>query len=181
MHKKRNAILASSAIFGVALSGCSSHLLSSGFDDGTCAAGECMRSQVSIAGRSGISSNAATGAIPIECGNRGFTRVEVRRTFGQGLATVLTLGLVNPATLHFACVKAPQQSEIVCNSIPGVDGVIECVRRSTDTQPEAVRFDCEITPTDDDPEAIAEFTCKPSQAALDRLLPLIKSAEQARG
>ncbi len=181
MHKKRSALLVGLAGLSLAVAGCSSHLINSGFDDGVCAAGECERGQTSFAGRAGANTNAASGVIPAECGNRGFTRVEVRRTFGQGLATVLSLGLVNPATIYFACRKAPQQSEIACNFVPGVDGVIECQRRATNARPEAVKFDCEITPADDDPDEIAAFTCVPSQAALDRLIPLLEATEQAEG
>ena len=177
----RKLILANTAILGFALAGCSSHLISSGLPDGSCAGGDCRVGQTSVFGRAGASSAGATGAIPEECGDRGFTRVEVRRDFGQGLATVLTLGAVNPATLHFSCKKPEQRSEIECNSVPGVPGVIECVRPATDARPEAVRFDCVVTPDTSDPDAIAEFTCTPSQAALGRILRFLHQSRSARG
>ena len=181
MHNVRKSLLTNLAVLGVALSGCSSHLISSGLPDGSCAAGDCAVGQTSVFGRAGVSSAGATGAVPEECGTRGFTRVEVRRSFAQGLATVLTLGAVNPATLHFSCAKQAQESQITCNAVEGVPNVLSCTRSSTDAQPEAVTFDCLVTPAADDANEITEFTCTPSQAALDAMLPLIEQAEAARG
>ncbi len=181
MQILRKALLANLAVFGVALSGCSSHLISSGFPDGSCAAGDCAVGQTSVFGRAGVSSAGATGTIPEQCGTRGFTRVEVRRSFAQGLATVLTLGAVNPATLHFSCAKEAQGSQITCDAVEGVPNVISCTRNATDAQPEAVTFDCIVTPEADDADEIAEFTCTPSQAALDAVLPLIEQIKAARG
>ncbi len=181
MHKRRTAILVGLLAIGLATSGCASHLISSGLPDGGCAGGDCAVGQTSVFGRAGISSAGATGAIPEECGSRGFTRVEVRRNFAQGLATVLTLGAVNPATLHFSCKKPEQESQITCDAVDGVPNVLSCTRNATGAQPETVEFDCIITPDTNDADAIAEFTCTPSQAALERLIPLIEAAETARG
>jgi len=181
MQNLRKALLANIAVVGIVLSGCSSHLISSGLDDGACAAGQCVTGQTSFAGRAGVSSNGATGAIPEECKTTGFTRVEVRRSFGQGLATILSLGIVNPASLHFSCRKQAQESQIACDAVEGVPNVISCTRKATNAHPEAVEFDCVVTPAADDASEIEEFTCTPSQAALDAVLPLIEQAEAARG
>lgn len=181
MSKKRSAILIGLLTASLTTSGCASHLISSGLPDGGCVGGDCAVGQTSVFGRAGASSAGATGAIPEECGSRGFTRVEVRRTFAQGLATVLTLGAVNPATLYFSCKKPEQDSQITCDAVDGVPNVLSCRRSATDAQPEPVEFDCIVTPAAGDPGEIAEFTCTPSQAALDELIPLIEAAETARG
>jgi hypothetical protein len=101
------------AAAGMALSGCASHIISSARDDGSGAAGQAYRVQdTSIAGRSGLSSHGATGYVTRdECRNEGLTRVEVRRDLGQGLITLLTLGIVSPVTIHFYCDKPPTPPE----------------------------------------------------------------------
>lgn len=93
--------------------GCASHLISSARPDGTCQAGmPCRVSDMSIAGRAGLSSNGASGYVTREeCGNEGLTRVEVRRNLGQGLVTILTLGIVSPVTIYFYCAKPPPPPE----------------------------------------------------------------------
>lgn len=186
MLKTQKVILPALACVSLSQSGCASHLISSEQPDGVCAAGECDRSQTSIFGRAGISSNAATGAVPEECGANGFSRVEVQRSFAQGLATVLTLGAVNPATIKFACMKQPQNSQIECNFIPGTADpgtldYIECVRRSTNEEPEAVRFTCKALPDTSDPAKIGEFTCTPDGSAWLQLLPMLERARAAKG
>lgn len=181
MQILRKTLLVNLAVFSVTLSGCSSHLISAGIPDGACAAGDCPLDQTSVFGRSGVNSDGATGGIPEECKTYGFTRVEVRRSFGQGIATVLTLGAVNPATLYFSCQKAPQKSQITCDAVEGVPNVISCTRNATNIQPDTVEFDCVVTPAANDPTEIEEFVCTPSQAALDAVLPLIEAAEAARG
>lgn len=107
MHKSLPAFLILSS--AVPISGCASHLISSARPDGTCVAGQpCQVNQTSFAGRTGVSSNGATGYVTgEECGNEGLTRVEVRRNFGQGLITALTLGIVTPSTIYFYCAKPP--------------------------------------------------------------------------
>ncbi len=181
MQNLRKALLANIAVFGVALSGCSSHLISSDIPDGRCAAGDCVSAQTSFAGRAGINSNGATGAIPEDCKATGFTRVEVRRSFTQGLATVLSLGLFNPASLHFSCLKQAKQAQITCNKVDGVPNVISCTRKAVKGGPDAVKFDCVVTPPPDDAAEIEKFVCEPSQAALDAVLLLIEQAEAAKG
>ena len=185
MPKHQGLILPALAIAGLQLGGCASHLLTSEQPDGVCAAGECDRAQTSIFGRSGISSNAASGAVPEECGAHGFNRVEVERSFAQGLATVLTLGAVNPATIKFACMKPPQGSQIECNFIegtaePGTLDYISCTRKSSEGV-EAVTFTCKALPDEDDPAKIGEFSCKPDGSAWLRLLPMIERDRAARG
>ena len=101
------------SVSALPLSGCASHLISSARPDGTCAAGQsCSATQTSIAGRSGFSSNGAAGYVTsAECGDEGLRRVEVRRNLGQGLVTLLTLGIVSPATIYFQCAKPPPPPE----------------------------------------------------------------------
>ena len=99
------ALLTSS--LAVSLGGCSSHLITSARPDGTCLAGQpCSIGQTSIAGRQGVSTDGASGYVTRdECGNEALRRVEVRRNFGQGLLSLVTLGIVNPATIYFTCAK----------------------------------------------------------------------------
>jgi hypothetical protein len=99
-------------LLAMLLTGCASHLISTNNPEGTCAAGmDCTAAQTSFAGRSGASSEGVTGHVAKECGNQGLDRVEVRRSLGQGLVTVLTLGLISPATLHYQCKKPPAPPE----------------------------------------------------------------------
>jgi hypothetical protein len=163
-------ILAGLTGIGISTSGCSSHLVSSSLPDGSCAAGDCDLAQTSIFGNAGISSNAASGAIPAQCNTNGFTRVEVDRNLGQGLVTVLTMGAVNPATIRFSCAKPAQTAEMECAVIPGTaeEGTldyIECVRKGTNETPEPVRFDCQVLPVAPGSDQIGEFTCKQQDAA----------------
>jgi len=88
------------------VSGCASHLITADRPDGSGIAGEAYAAaQTSIAGETGVSSDGATGHVASECRGEGMTRVEVHRNFLQGLATVLTLGIVSPATIRFQCAK----------------------------------------------------------------------------
>lgn len=92
--------------------GCASHLVSTQHPEGTCTAGmDCTAPQTSFAGRSGASSEGVTGHVAVECGRQGLDRVEVRRSLGQGLITLLTLGIVSPATIRYQCKKPPPPPE----------------------------------------------------------------------
>jgi len=86
------------------LSGCASHLITAARDDGVGRAGlPFTAEQLSIAGERGLNSGGATGKVATECRGEPLTRVEVRRNFGQGLITALTLGIVSPVTIRFFC------------------------------------------------------------------------------
>lgn len=90
----------------ILLSGCASHLITAARPDGSGIAGEpYTASQTSIAGEAGVNSDGATGHVASECRDEGMTRVEVHRNFLQGLVTVITLGVVSPATIRFQCAK----------------------------------------------------------------------------
>lgn len=113
MRRSTRHLFAPALAAPIMLAGCSSHLISSARPDGTCVAGmACSVNQTSIAGRQGVNSDGATGYVTRdECGNEGLTRVEVRRNFGQGLISLITLGIVSPATIHFYCAKPPPPPE----------------------------------------------------------------------
>lgn len=103
---------AAAVLLATMQTGCASHLISTSPPEGTCAAGmSCTAGQTSFAGRSGGSSAGATGKVAEECGKQGLDRVEVRRSLGQGLVTLLTLGLISPATIHYQCKKPPAPPE----------------------------------------------------------------------
>lgn len=90
------------------LSGCASHLITAARDDGVGRAGlPYAANQLSVAGAQGANTGGATGKVATECRGEPLTRVEVRRNFGQGLITVLTLGIVSPATIYFFCAAPP--------------------------------------------------------------------------
>ena len=164
MDKYRIASTAVAAMIGLSISGCASHLITSGLPDGSCAAGNCSAPQISIAGRSGVSSNGATGMVPAQCDGRPMTRVEVRRSVEQGLVTLLTLGIVNPATIHFSCAKSGQTSPITCETIEGTGGngeptQIRCTRHPDGDDSGTVQFDCTATSDPAAPERITAFSC----------------------
>jgi len=96
--------LAALALLAAMLPGCASHLITAGRDDGVGRAGlPFTAEQLSIAGERGANSGGAAGKVATECRGEPLTRVEVRRNFGQGLITLLTLGIVSPATIRFFC------------------------------------------------------------------------------
>lgn len=155
------------ALVAAPLGGCASHLIQSAYADGFCAAGDCERGQTSIAGSRGGSTHGATGIVTErECGTRALTRVEVERDLGQGLVTLLTLGIVNPATIRFACAKSDEPLPYIsCDRIAGVggDGVpvqITCLRHATEGDPEPIEFDCASAGTPAEPERLVSFTCE---------------------
>ncbi|MEO1043884.1 MAG: hypothetical protein AAFX04_00415 [Pseudomonadota bacterium] len=67
--------------------------------------------QTNFAGRSGFSTDAEKGVLVSECRSAGLGRVEVRRNFGQGLLSLLTLGIVNPSKIYYYCAKPPPPPE----------------------------------------------------------------------
>ena len=97
---------AAAGIAALALTGCASHLITAERPDGSGIAGQPYSvSQLSIAGERGANSGGATGHVASECRGTPLTGVEVHRDFLQGIVTVLTLGIVSPATIRFQCAK----------------------------------------------------------------------------
>ncbi|MEM6898236.1 MAG: hypothetical protein AAF583_00485 [Pseudomonadota bacterium] len=120
---------------------------------------------MSILGAQGLNSRGASGEIGQQCAGRPYTRVEVRRNLGQGLVTVLTLGTVNPATIHFDCAKPDQGSFIFCNTIDGSGGSdapvqIMCTKNETAADPETFSFECTTVSKPENPARIHSFTCE---------------------
>ena len=85
--------------------GCASHTIYAKSPDGTAIAGQAFRkSQTSFFGDKGLNSH-GTGYVADECRQGDLTEVSVKRNVGQTLITLLTLGTVSPATIHFKCEK----------------------------------------------------------------------------
>ncbi|MDN3647178.1 hypothetical protein QWY75_13275 [Pontixanthobacter aestiaquae] len=160
------AILAILAVTSLpALSSCSNHLAVSGYQDGWCPDGNCTSKQTSVAGRSGFNTNAASGrVVKDKCGTEPMTRVEVDRSLGQGLVSVLTLGIVNQATIKFECAKPDTSQPLVsCTTIDGTGDTntpvqITCTKPGTGGD-ETVEYDCTATGTPEDPTMLVSFTC----------------------
>ena len=85
------------------LSACASHTIYTKVYEASGVAGEehPLR-HVSILGDKGFESQSG-GRVAGECGAEGLAKVAVRRDFGQTLVTLLTLGIVNPATIAYQC------------------------------------------------------------------------------
>lgn len=89
-------------------SACASHLIRSAEAEGVGVAGQPFRhGSVSIAGRSGASSDGAGYVTRESCRTGDLAQVEMRRNVGQTLVTILTLGIVSPVTFHYYC-EAPE-------------------------------------------------------------------------
>lgn len=99
----RKSCAAALAIVALA-SGCASHKITSAAPDGRGVAGQPFeRKSTSIGGRAGVSTDGTGYVTGAECGEDAITEVEVRRDVGQTLVTLLTLGIVSPATFYFYC------------------------------------------------------------------------------
>lgn len=86
--------------------GCASHIIRSAEGEPVGVAGQPFRlTSVSIGGRSGLSSHGTGYVTRSECRSADLVQVEVRRNLGQAAITLLTLGIVSPATLLFYCEK----------------------------------------------------------------------------
>lgn len=99
----------------VSVSGCALHSITSATPDGTGAAGQSFHeNQVSYFGAEGLNSD-GTAYVAKECRSAGLAEVRLKRNFGQTLVTLLTLGIVSPATFEFQCKKtgapAPQPNQ----------------------------------------------------------------------
>lgn len=85
-------------------SGCASHKIMSAHPDGRGIGGEPIEhGSLSIFGAQGLSSDGTGYVATPDCGTDALVSVEVERNFLQGVATVLTLGAVSPATIKFYC------------------------------------------------------------------------------
>lgn len=86
------------------LAGCASHVVRTAAPNPVGNAGEAFRhQQTSVFGRGGLSSAGTGHVTKEECRTGDLDSVEVRRNFGQGLVTLLTLGTLSPATILFYC------------------------------------------------------------------------------
>ena len=90
-------------LFSSALPGCASHTLYNGIYEGSGPSGEeFSRAHTSVLGDAGLESQ-SSGMVARECGEEGLAKVAVRRSFGQTLLTIITLGAINPATISYQC------------------------------------------------------------------------------
>nr|WP_299908418.1 hypothetical protein [Sphingomonas bacterium] len=87
-------------------SGCASHIIRSAEMEPVGIAGQPFRhNSTSIGGRAGVTTEGTGYVTTRECRTGDLAQVEVRRNVGQTLVTVLTLGIVSPATILFYCAK----------------------------------------------------------------------------
>ena len=85
------------------LGGCASYRIYSPEFDGVGVGGQPYRySSVSVFGDQGLSTEGA-GQSATQCRDEDLAAVAVRRNFGQTLVTLLTIGIVQPATVEFYC------------------------------------------------------------------------------
>lgn len=96
-----------SLLIVISLSGCSSHLIRVSNYDGV---GDYKNESTSIGGKSGASTDGA-GYIAKKCDSADgkasgkLSEVELRRDFDDTLISILTLGIVTPATIYYKCTK----------------------------------------------------------------------------
>ena len=107
------------AVFALA-SGCASHKITSAAPDGRGVAGQPFEQKsTSFGGRAGVSTDGTGYVTRDECGENAITEVEVRRDVGQTFLTLLTLGVVSPATFYFYCAEDGPPPP--CDCEPGSD------------------------------------------------------------
>lgn len=95
------------AILSLFISGCASYRIYAAEFDGVGPGGQPYSyASTSVLGDQGLSTE-GTGRIAVECPNADLAAVGVRRNFGQTLVSLLTLGIVSPATVEFYCAKPP--------------------------------------------------------------------------
>ena len=90
---------------------------------------------------------------------------------------MLSLGTVNPATIHFDCAKPGQGSFVYCNTIDGTGGLNEpiqimCTKNETEEDPETINFECTTVSKPESPTRIDSFTCEAEEVSflLDELV-----------
>lgn len=87
-------------------SGCASYLIRSAESEPVGNAGQPFRhNSTSIAGATGFSTDGPGYVTRDTCRTGDLAQVEVRRNVGQTLVTILTLGIVSPATIYYLCEK----------------------------------------------------------------------------
>ena len=97
------AVLACAAL----ATGCASYRIYAPEFDGVGPGGQPYRySSTSVLGDQGLSTE-GVGYNATQCRDADLAAVAVRRNFGQSILTVLTLGIVSPATVEFYCAKPP--------------------------------------------------------------------------
>jgi hypothetical protein len=96
----------SSAMLMLLTSGCASFLIRSAEAEPVGKAGQPFRhNSLSIGGQTGFSSDGPGYVTRDTCRSGDLAQVEVRRNVGQTLVTLLTLGIVSPATIYYLCEK----------------------------------------------------------------------------
>jgi len=86
--------------------GCASYLIRSAEAEPVGRAGQAFRhNSTSIAGAAGFSTDGPGYVTRDTCRTGDLAQVEVRRNVGQTLVTLLTLGIVSPATIYYLCEK----------------------------------------------------------------------------
>lgn len=105
---RRRAIQLSCLPLLLAGSACASHIIRSAEMEPVGVSGQPFRhNSVSIGGRAGVTTEGTGYVTTKECRTGDLAQVELRRNVGQTLVTVLTLGIVSPATILFYCAKPP--------------------------------------------------------------------------
>ncbi|NNC73179.1 MAG: hypothetical protein HKN78_09945 [Sphingomonadaceae bacterium] len=100
-------IAIAAAVCAAQLGGCASYRIYAPEFDGVGPGGQPYQySSTSVLGDQGLSTE-GTGYTATECPNADLAAVGVRRNFGQTIVTLLTLGVVSPATVEFYCAKPP--------------------------------------------------------------------------
>jgi hypothetical protein len=91
---------------GLFTTSCASHLIRSAESEPVGNAGQPYRhSSTSILAPTGLSSDGPGYVTRDTCRSGDLAQVELRRNFGQTLVTLLTLGIVSPATFYYLCEK----------------------------------------------------------------------------
>ena len=74
------------------------------------------RASLSIAGRQGASSDGTGYVTREECRSEDLVEVEVRRDIDDTIISLLTLGVVSPATIYFYCEKPAIEPSCDCDA-----------------------------------------------------------------
>ena len=102
----KKAAIAAGLLLVPIVSGCASHRILSAEPESVGVAGQPFKhASMSIGGRSGLSSDGTGYVTRDECRTGDLTEVEVRRNVGQTIVTLITFGIVSPATIYFYCEK----------------------------------------------------------------------------
>jgi hypothetical protein len=97
--------------------GCASYLIRSAEAEPVGNAGQPFKhASTSIAGQAGFSTDGPGYVTQDTCRNGDLAQVEVRRNVGQTLVTLLTLGIVSPATIYYLCEKPQPPPPCNCSN-----------------------------------------------------------------